>query len=362
MRVLHIYQNISDTYQNYISELTACLKKSCNVSSMVYEPNAEADFIIKTNNFKDKAQRALYKMHLTPYRSFDMVVMKQFDILHLQHSFLFNKLLSFIGSSKQSPKTIITLRGGDTYIKPLMQERWRMFYKKQSTQIDAFIVMSNHQQKCLENLGVAKEKINIIPVSVGNATNAKAKYPNKDFIKIVSAFRMTWEKNIEGNMRFAKQLLEKNIPFVYDIYGDGDDLTQAYFFRNKYGLTNHVNIMGECENSLLKQKFEQYDFLLQLSFSESLSIAVIEAQAAGLPAIVSDAGGLPEAVIPGKTAIVGDFHDIDYLCGECINLWRNKELYYMFSANAIQWANNNFTLNHEADKLITLYNNLLQRS
>ena len=103
----------------------------------------------------------------------------------------------------------------------------------------------------------------MIPVSFGEKSTAQPKYPNEKILKIASAFRMTWEKNIEGSVRFAKLLNEANVNFQYDIYGSGNDLGQLCYLVDKYNLKDKVNILGNIDNKLLKQKLVDYDFFLQ---------------------------------------------------------------------------------------------------
>src|SRR5690606_9048950 len=164
-------------------------------------------------------------------------------------------------------------------------------------------------------------------------------------------FRMTWEKNIEGSIRLARMLKDKKIDFQYDIYGDGKDLGQLYYLVDRYDLGNNVFIKGIAENKVLKKQLPSYDFFVQLSISESLGMSVIEAQSCGVPCVVSDSGGLPEAVNNGVIGIICEYKDYDYLASEIIRLWNNKEDYFTFSKKAIVFVNSNYTSENEALRL-----------
>src|SRR5690606_20483607 len=107
---------------------------------------------------------------------------------------------------------------------------------------------SQNQKEYLTRWGVSEDKIEVIPISFGNKSDAQPKYPNTDKLRLVSAFRMTWEKNIEGTLRFAKTLKEKNIDFSFDIYGNGSDLGQLYYLIDRFDLNNHVFLKGKIEN------------------------------------------------------------------------------------------------------------------
>jgi glycosyltransferase involved in cell wall biosynthesis len=284
--------------------------------------------------------------------------MSNFEILHLQHSYLFSKIIPFLDLEKR-PKIVITLRGGDTYIKPWLDKRWLDFYVDYSQKIDSFVVMSHDQKNYLMRWQVPNEKIFVIPISFGSKSTAQAKFPNADKIMLVSAFRMTWEKNIEGSIQLARLLKEKNIAFQYDIYGDGNDLGQLYYLVDKYDLQEFVHIKGSVSNDILKEKLLKYDFFLQLSISDAMPASVIEAQSLGLPCIVSESDGIKEGIVHNKSGISSAYYNIDYFANEIISLWNDRARYFQFSAAAIQFANENYSLEVEVKRTVAMYNSLL---
>jgi glycosyltransferase involved in cell wall biosynthesis len=55
------------------------------------------------------------------------------------------------------------------------------------------------------------------------------------------------------------------------------------------------------------------DFFLLITIMEGLPLSILEAAAAGLPVIASDAGGIPEAVIDGETGYLAKPGDLGEL-------------------------------------------------
>ena len=358
MKILYVYDNYPSTYQKYLVNLLHAIKKKCFIKTLVYTASKEANYTVKRYGFMDILQNVKYKLGFSKYKSIDLNYFFDFDIIHLQHSYLWRKLEP-LKQFKKFPKIVVTLRGGDTYVKPWLSKSWQNFYKN-SEHIAAFVVMSNHQKRYLhEKWGVSLSKIHVIPISFGEKSMAQPKYPNSEKLKLVSAFRMTWEKNIEGTIQLAKKLQEQNIDFKFDIYGDGNDLGQLYYLIDRYNLQKNVFVKGKVENDLLKAKLAEYDFFVQLSISESLGMSVIEAQSVGLPCVVSNSDGLPEAVLNEKTGIVLNYNDYNRHVCEIIKLKTNKEVYYDFSKNAIQFANENYSVENEVEKLTSLYKNIL---
>ena len=357
MKILYIYDKMPDDYQKYLKNFLTFIQQHLHVKTLVYKKNSKADYTIKSYGVAYYFQYFLYKIKLSKYKTIDNMYMANFDIIHLQYSFLRRKVVNF-KEQVSKPKIIITLRGGDTFVKPWLGDSWKEFYKN-SNYIDAFITMSQVQKKYLMRWGVSEEKIHVIPISFGNTSNAKPKQPSNDTMKLVSAFRMTWEKNIEGTVYFAKLLKDQNIDFEYDIYGDGGDLGQLYYLIDRYDLSKFINVKGQIDNDILKQKLINYDFFVQLSLSDALPTSVLEAQSVGVPCIVSNSGGLPEAVVKDVTGIVEDYTNLDSLVRETISLWKDKEKYYSFSEKAIINANEKFSIEVEFQKLKTLYHQVL---
>jgi len=220
--------------------------------------------------------------------------------------------------------------------------------------------MSEDQKKYLTRWGVPLNRIHVIPISFGEEFKTEPKHPNKGTLKLISVFRMCWEKNIADNLRFVKQIKESGLPVQYDVYGDGQDIGQLYYLLDKFGLNEEVNVKGKLENTLLKKKLNTYDFLLQLSHSESFGMSVVEAQTFGVPAIVSNVDGLGETVIHNHSGFVLERNfSMREEANTIINLWKNESLYYTMSANAIQFAQSSFNTNAEVGKLVNLYSKLV---
>lgn len=362
MKILYIYDNMPGIYQEYLMLLLIELKRKINVKALSYDDDSRSDYRIKSFGVKDKLQRLAYKLNISSYSSLDHKIMNKYDVIHLQHSFLFSKVRNLLQVNPENrAKIVITLRGGDTYIKPWLSKRWSDFYKNEGQNVDAFITMSQHQKKYLQKWGIPESKIHVIPISFGEFSKPSPKSINRNCIHIVSAYRMCWEKNIEGNLRTIKVLLEKGINVKYDIFGDGPDAGQIYYFIDKYNLQKHAIYHGKITNLELKDRLNKYDFFLQLSHSEALSTSVLEAQSQGVPCIVSNNGGLPEAILDGETGYCVESYDVELAVKKIIELYQNPENFKSFSKKAIDFVNNNFTVKHECERLIKLYSDLYSK-
>jgi len=123
-------------------------------------------------------------------------------------------------------------------------------------------------------------------------------------IRILSVGRLTWIKGFEYALKALNLLQYKNIDFVYSIVGEGDYREAITYAIHQHGLSDKVKLKGKLSHKEVKEEMEWADIYIQPSIQEGFCNAVLEAQAMGLPCIVSNAEGLPENVINNKSGWV----------------------------------------------------------
>lgn len=366
IKIAYLFEHYPNANQPYITHLVNKLRAkeglSLEVKSFLDAEKKTTGATVFQISWKKKFHALLRTFHKNQNKlTSPEVELLKFDIVHVQHSFLFSHISGLLMlPAAIRPKIIITLRGGDTYVKPWFSKNWAEFYKAGSTHVDAFITMSENQRNYLQRWGVPERKIHVVPVSFGDPFKAEPRYPNSKALQIVSIFRMQWEKNIDGNLRLIQELKSKGLPVKYDVFGSGRDIGQLYYLVDSYNLMDCVTVHGRTENEIIKQKLLDYDFLLQLSHSESLGMSVIEAQSYGVPCIVSNKGGLPELVENGINGIIIETSEIGKAVEQVIKIWNAKETYFEYSKNAIHNAQENFNTKVEAERLLQLYKSILK--
>jgi glycosyltransferase involved in cell wall biosynthesis len=355
IKLSYIFESYPVFYQPYIDPIVDFFKNenSYNLDIIRVSSN-QSKFKRKLNELTKVINSKILK---SSYTDLQKNILKQ-DIVHIQHSYLFSHVKKISKEAeKNRPKLVITLRGADTFIKPLINKKWSDFYREDF--MDAYVVMSNDQKAKLQSLGIKSKKIYVIPISFGKPFSIEPKKVNQNKIKIISAFRLCWEKNINANLLVVKEIVEKGYSVKYDIYGSGAEKKMLFYLIDKYKLENSVFYKGAIPNDELKSKFAFYDFYLQLSLSESFGMSVVEAQTYGLPAITSNVGGLPDIVVDGKTGFTVNPNSYKGAATNLLNLWKDEETYTEFSSSAIKYSQENFNTQQETNKLIELYKSLI---
>ncbi|WP_242117959.1 glycosyltransferase [Aestuariivivens sediminicola] len=118
---------------------------------------------------------------------------------------------------------------------------------------------------------------------------------------IVTVARLHWIKGLQTTLEAMAILKAMEINFRYDIVGDGHDYEALKFAIHQLGLSEQVRLMGKRSHFDTLNLLNQADIYVQFSFSEGFCNAVLEAQALGMLCVVSNAGGLSENIIDGKT-------------------------------------------------------------
>ena len=96
-------------------------------------------------------------------------------------------------------------------------------------------------------------------------------------------------------------------------------------------------------------------------FPEALGLTSLEAQASGVPVVVSDAGGLPETVDAGKSGLVYDKRSIDQLGEAVLSILGNAERRRAMGAAAREWVMRTFSWDVIAAQLEQTYCEAVRR-
>jgi glycosyltransferase involved in cell wall biosynthesis len=90
-------------------------------------------------------------------------------------------------------------------------------------------------------------------------------------------------------------------------------------------------------------------------FPEALGLTSLEAQASGVPVVVSDAGGLPETVAPGESGAVFESGNLEALARAVLDVLADEGRRRAMATAARAWAVARFSWDVIADELEHLY-------
>lgn len=100
----------------------------------------------------------------------------------------------------------------------------------------------------------------------------------------------------------VKSRVDKEIELI--LVGGGPQEEELKQLTKVLGVEANVRFIGPVPHYEVPKWLNMFDIYVALSESESFGVAIIEASACEKPVVVSDAGGLPEVVIDGKTGYI----------------------------------------------------------
>ena len=137
--------------------------------------------------------------------------------------------------------------------------------------------------------------------------------------------------------------------------------TQCLDFISEKGLEDFIEILPPAYDAKKWQLYSDADlFAFVPQHQEGHPWAIIEAAAAGLPAIATDRGAIRESVLHGKSGFVLQPSDIEGMADGFMRLIKDKPLRNQMSEIARKHYENNFTEEKMVMKLEKVYENLLQ--
>ena len=170
--------------------------------------------------------------------------------------------------------------------------------------------------------------------------------PSKKFIiSHVSNFRPV--KNIFNVIKVFYNI-QKEIDCKLLMIGEGPEKIKAEKMCNDLGISNLVEFLGNTNQ--VEKNLCHSDLFLLPSSTESFGLAALEAMASKVAVISSNAGGLPEINIDGKTGYVCNFNDIDSMTNKAISILNDKKNLELFKENAFNKARD-----YDINKIVPLY-------
>ena len=179
-----------------------------------------------------------------------------------------------------------------------------------------------------------------------------------DPIRIVSIGRLTWKKGFEYCLKSLELLKNEGIQFEYRIIGEGDYRETIIFALHQLNLVDNVSICGKMPPESIKKELEWADIYIQSSIQEGFGNAVLEAQAMGLLCIVTNAEGLSENVLDGKTGWVVEKRNSVAIKNQIQQIISSdKEKLNEIRENAVKRVRSNFNLKNQNELFNNFFSN-----
>ena len=293
----------------------------------------------------------------------DVIKNRQLDLLHVHYAiphasaaYMAKQILAKEGIHIPVITTLhgtdITLVGRDKTYAPVVT-----FSINESDAITA--VSENLREETFRYFAITKE-IDVIRNFVD---------VNRFSRKPIDAFRKAIAPNGErlllhaSNFRKVKRVtdvvrifaaVKKEVPAKLLFVGDGPERSTAEDLSRELGVCNDILFVGKQEQ--MEDILAIADVFLLTSEYESFGLAALEAMAAGVPVISTNAGGLAEINIHEQTGFLCPVGDVDAMSQYALQLLKDEKKLSSFRKKAHQQA-----LQFDIANVIPLYETLYSR-
>ena len=148
----------------------------------------------------------------------------------------------------------------------------------------------------------------------------------------------------------------KKVPAKLLFVGDGPERPAAERLSRELGIFDEIRFVGKQEQ--IEEILAISDVFLLTSDYESFGLAALEAMAAGVPVISTNAGGLPEINIHGVTGFMSEVGDVADMSRNTMLLLSDETKLKQFRENAAAQAKK-FDIHNIIPQYEDLYNRFL---
>ena len=295
-------------------------------------------------------------------RLVDVIKSNKIDLLHVHYAiphayaaYMAKKMLFDIGIEIPIVTTLhgtdITLVGSHPFYRPAVT-----FSINHSDRVTA---VSKSLKEDTLNLFDIKKKIDVIPNFIDTeAIGTKDKPCKRTLLAKKEEKILTHISNFRPLKRIVDVIdifkgINSKIDSKLMMIGEGPEKRKAIRYVSDNKLKDKVLFLG---NSNEIDKILCYsDLFLLPSEKESFGLSALEAMAHGVPIISSNAGGIPEVNLNGKTGFISNIGDTDSMINNAMSLLSNPQKHKLFKKQAELQAKK-FDLESVVDSYERIYN------
>ena len=250
-----------------------------------------------------------FKLHLL-YEGAAFISTASFDLVHCHFGTMANRFLRYRKMGLLNAPLVVSFHGIDM---DSPEAGNPAFYRELKKTGKLFIANSEFSKKKLLQLGFTREKIRVIPVSLDlqafKRVERKTKTASEPVIFITVA-RFIKLKGIEYSIKAIRDVIQSGYRNVrYRVIGEGPEQENLENLVKESGIGEYVSFTGALPQNQVINELEQADIFLLNGIrvdgrEETQGLVIQEAQAMGLPVIVSNIGGVAEGLTPDVSGFV----------------------------------------------------------
>jgi colanic acid/amylovoran biosynthesis glycosyltransferase len=210
---------------------------------------------------------------------------------------------------------VVSCRGAQVNVAPWNPDRaaLRDGLPAAFDRVDAVHCVSDAIRDEAAQHGLDPAKATVIRPAVDLTRFTPSDPPGGPTARLVSVGRLQWRKGYEYALLALRRLLDRGLDVAYEIVGEEADGLATRHAVHDLGLVDHVTLTPPQGREAVAERLAAADLLLLPSLSEGIANAALEAMACARPVVVTDCGGMVEAVTDGVEGRVVPVRDAEAL-------------------------------------------------
>ncbi len=175
------------------------------------------------------------------------------------------------------------------------------------------IAVSASTKEDLVRRGMIAERIRVVPNGIDLDFFSPGSAPRTDRPTLLFVGRLKKYKRVDLLLDAVALLAAESVEVELLIVGEGEERPALEARIRRLGLSSHVRMLGFVSEEEKREAFRRAWIHVLTSPKEGWGISNIEAAACGTPSVASDAPGLRESVVDGRTGLLVPHGDVGAL-------------------------------------------------
>src|SRR3954452_4699196 len=152
-------------------------------------------------------------------------------------------------------------------------------------------------------------------------------YGERDVVRVLGVGRLIARKGFDRLLRAVATALDAGAPIELRLVGTGPDEASLRALAGELGIASSVSFDGFIDQAALPAVYAEADVFAFPTLREPFGFVMLEAAAAGLPAVASPEGGSTRDVIDHeRSGLVVDPNDVEGMAHALVRLSRDASL------------------------------------
>jgi phosphatidylinositol alpha-1,6-mannosyltransferase len=168
--------------------------------------------------------------------------------------------------------------------------------------------------------------VRLVPNGVQLDAFSPAAIPHGGPLRVLCVARLIERKGQQHLLAATRRLMDEGLDLAVELVGTGDAEPELRGLVARLGLEDCVTFAGYVPRERIAERYAAAHVFVLPSYNEGMSVATLEAMAAGLPLLVTRTGGTVELVAEGVNGLTFAWADIDTLAAHLRRLADDRGL------------------------------------